>query len=226
MDTKTKEELINLVKTSKFAYTDGYFHISDKYKKIDEIYMKHPKETVDIIYKSALDIDTINNNKDRMAVLHNLVFSHKDNTYIKSVFRKMILEIFNNEKYIEFRYILGDMIYDGLDRQEIKELYTKYLKTETDSRNIEIYKNQILNLDLYEAFPDQQGFSLTTNTIELNEPKKHTVGYIQGLVDARINEDGIDLVLKWLRMFYNHEYTKEHSKQVLKQIKINGEVPW
>ena len=46
---------------------------------------------------------------------------------------------------------------------------------------------------------------------------------MQDLVDARIKEDGVEMVSKWLKMFYNHEYTKERSKYVLKQITVESD---
>lgn len=228
MDKETREKLIDLVKNSKFAYADSYFNTGDQYKAIDKIYIKYPKETVNIIYELALNLDKVKtrDTEDRIFVLYNLLVTRKyanDIMYLKSVFRKMVLGIFGDEKYVKFRSILPELIYAGFDRKETEGLFRKYLKTEINQHVITNYKFELLSLDLLNAFPKQGGFSFTTSTLELSEPREYTVEHIQILVDARIKKDGAEIVHEWLKMFYNHEYTKEGSKQVLKQIKINNE---
>ena len=66
----------------------------------------------------------------------------------------MVLEIFEKNEYAEFRHMLGSIIRAGFDKKKIKEMYKKYLKVETDPRNIEVYKYQILATDMHEIFPD------------------------------------------------------------------------
>ena len=189
MKEETKEKLISLVKSSEFAGIDAYFHTRDQYKAIDKIYMSNPKETVDIIYELALEIDKVksDDNVNRISVLHNLMFSHlrdDDMTYLKSIFRKMVLEIFEKNEYAEFRRMLGSIIRAGFDKKEIKELYEKYLKVETDPEIIIKYKYQLLSIDLYNAFP-KHVFDIM-NFLELNELKSNTVERAQANIDVDI----------------------------------------
>ena len=195
------------------------------YKAIDKIYVKNPKETVDIIFELALDLNNVKDDtEDRISVLYNLLAAHKYNkddvTYIKLIFRKMVIEIFEEEKYTKFRYILPTMISAGFDEKEIEKLFRKYIKTEQDPRNIEVYKFRLLSIDLDKAFP-KHVFGITS-LLELNEVKPHTVKRVQESINTDIREYGVDVVREYIKIFHDNEYIKETSKQVLKQIKVNG----
>ena len=56
---------------------NAYFYTKDVYKAIDKIYIENPKETADIIYELAMDLDDVKDDiEDRMFVLYNLLAAH------------------------------------------------------------------------------------------------------------------------------------------------------
>ena len=59
--------------------------------------------------------------------------------------------------------------------------------------------------------------------LELNEPDQYTVEKIQKYIDNEVKEHDADIVQKYIKAFLNHEYTKESSKNILMQIRVDGD---
>ena len=77
------------------------------------------------------------------------------------------------------------LVYAGFDKKETEELFRKYLKIEQDLRNIQVYKFELLSLDLCKAF-SKYVFEITNllELNELNELKPHTVKRAQESINA------------------------------------------
>ena len=208
---------------------DGYYIDKRQYKNIDVIYESNKEITADILYEMALDtnLEDAWDNHNVMYVMYYLLRTHKKNNdvkYLKSKFRGMLKIIFDDEAYVDCRTFLGGLWREGFIVDEGLELFEKYLKTEIDPRNIEVYKYQVLAIELYDAFSEQEGFVGITGALEMNEPRDDTVEEIQKAVNYRVKKYGGEIVDKYLKIYINHRYAKERSKVVLRQMKINDDV--
>lgn len=229
-----KEELIKLLSTCNNTCFDNEYVQDDVYKNIDKIYVDNPIKTTNLLYSIALDVNNISDfkigiNESAMSTMRLLLVEHRKNkddvTYIESIYKKMVKQIFAEEKYLKFKIILDELLwYGGFTKNEIGNLYGKYVEIETDPDVIKKYKYELLEIDLRQAFPDKVfGFM---SVLELGSPRTTNVATIQKILDSDVRDYGADVVIEYIKMLYNHKYTKEHTKIILKQLVINGDTLW
>ena len=219
------KKLDNLVKVITHRAPDWYYTQKQIYKDIDAIYESNKEMTVDILYTMALDVDQSNewDNFNVMDILYYLLKKYKRNNdikYLEDKYRDMLKIIFEDETHVNCRKFLGTLLTEGFNKNERLELFKKYLKTETDPINVQVYKYNILRHEVVGAFPER-GFLSIIGALESNDPSDDTVMETQKTIDILIKKRGKEIVSKYLKTYLNHRYAKEESKVVLRQIKIN-----
>ena len=212
---------------------DGFYWKTEEYKTLNEIYMSDKKGTVDILSDIVLRPNPQDeyDNESAMSILECMIWENErdnnDLSYLKSKFREMIIVIFEDPGLVKCRKFLNESTNSGFNTEEELILFKKYIKTETDTINVKHFKYRILALELSKKFAEQSGFLHPTSTLELNQLKEPTnvkVERMQNYINAEIKEYGVDSVKEYLKFFYNHKYTKDGSKVVLREIKIDGDV--
>ena len=195
------------------------------------MYNDNPVDVVDMLYEMIFDDNLLDHweRESIISVLFYLFLMHKKNgndvEYIQTQYRKTINTVLSDKKYNKNRSGIDFFLNVGFTIQERQALLKKYLKTETDPETIQHYKYGMLFYDMQLKFPKQKGFSYMTSILELNSPKENTVNEIQKLVNDKVSTFGKDIVQEYLKTFLYHEYAKESSKTVLRQIKI-GDDSW
>lgn len=225
MDKTTKTELLKLIKDSNYLTSSWYYVQNDIYKQLDKIYKDNQKEVVDMLYEMVLDttIEDVFENNSRRSILHYLLLEHErhndDVTYLKAVYRKMVVEIFANDKYGKLRGF-DEVTTIGFTKDEAEDLFRKYIKIETIPSVIKKYKYEILQLESARLFP-KPGFAQTIHILELHDPGKDKINTLQDNINNRIKNHGVKIVNEWVKTFLDHEYLSESSKDMLRQIKIS-----
>lgn len=232
MKEDTIIKLNNVIVKSK-GRADGFYWKTEEYKTLNEIYMSDKKGTVDILSDIVLRPNPQDeyDNESAMSILECMIWENErdnnDLSYLKSKFREMIIVIFEDPGLVKCRKFLNESTNSGFNAEEELILFKKYIKIETDTINVKHFKYRILALELSKKFAEQSGFLHPTSTLELNqlnEPTNVKVERMQNYINAEIKEYGVDSVKEYLKFFYNHKYTKDGSKAVLREIKIDGDV--
>ena len=223
MDKETKTKLIKLAKESKYLTLSWEYVTRDEYKQIDEMYKTNEKEVVNILYGMALDtaLKTSFDNINYIFILHYLLLEHEDVnddvTYIKSMYRKMILEIFENDKYVKIRGFDG-ITFAGFTKDEAENLYRSHVETETDPDVIKKYKYEILRYEYDRLYPGL--FNYIICILEIHEPSNDKLETLQSNIDAEVKNLGEKIILEWANLFLNNKYASKDAKDLLKQVKI------
>lgn len=229
MDKETKNKLMKIIKKSTYLSLSYDYVWREEYKQLDKIYKINQKEVVDILYEIALN-DTIENyseNYSCILILQYLILEHQDVddvTYLTSIYRKMIFEIFSNDKYNRLRG-LDDLTLVGVTKDEAEDLYRKDVKTQTDHNILKKCKYQILAHEYQRLYPKQRGFVSILYFLEFNTPDKRTTTSLESKINSEIKKHGVKIVREWTESVLNNEYTSERIKTALKQMKISDD-PW
>ena len=222
-----KEELRQLVKKSEYGTLDFYYLDRDEYKQINAMFLKDQKQVIRILREMIMNPDQNEFERDNtMNIFCFLLYMYKkhdnnnvDMTYLESQYRRMIFDILEKDSNSSNRNGLVFFINIIFTPKEMRNVFEKYLKTETDPKNIAHFKYILLLADVMLAFPGQ-GFRDKTTMFELGVPTKNRIAICQTSINNAIKENGENIVREFLKMFFHHEYTKETSRIMLRQIKI------
>ena len=233
-----KKTLQELVKKSEYDGVDKDFIDKPLYKEIDSIYNNDPKKVVDILYDIVFDNnlmlpdDNGLNRANAYGIICWLLLQHKrdgdDVDYIKSKYYEIIKTIVTDNRYNINRHYIDSYLY-GLEYSKIIDLFRECLKTEKDPKNIDHFKWIVLSNDIRKRFPEKEQkimFIWTTSTLELSghRPYEESARHAQENINGAVRRFGEELVKKFLKVYYNHDCVQKRSKNILKEIKVNGEV--
>lgn len=228
MDKETKNKLIDVAKESKYLTLSWEYVTRDEYKQIDKMYEMDKKEVVNILYNMALDttLETYFDNINYIFILHYLLLEHEDVnddvTYLKSMYRKLVLEIFENDKYVKIRGF-GGLTFVGFTKDEAENLYRSYVETETDPDVIKKYKYEILKHEYERLYPGL--FHYIIHILEMHEPSNDKLERLQANIDMEVKNIGEKTINEWAKLFLDNKYASKNAKDLLKQVKI-GDSTW
>ena len=225
MDNKTKDKLIELCKKSRYNTESWYYVKSNEYKQINNMYESNEKEVVDILYDMALDVSTGDmwENNNYIFILHYILFEHErhndDIAYLKLAYRKIILEIFENDKYAKWR-TFNNITVIGFTKDEAEDLYRSHVETETDPRVIKKYKFEILRHEYDRLYPGI--FDFIIHILEIHDPSEEKMEMLQFNIDLEVKKHSEKIIYEWVNLFLNNKYASKDAKDLLKQVKIGG----
>ena len=221
MEKEVKRELEKIIKNE--YEVDWYFPWKEEYKQVDQIYMDNEKELVDLLYRIALDSNSDNQfSMNCMFVMQCLLVIHEeqghDVTYIESVYKEMVLKVFEKPRQTKFKTEHINLLLHVFTSAESEALLRKHIEHETDPKIIKEYKYCILNYEFHQLFPKQGGFVYTMCILEKHTPGKQKTETLEYDINKKIKEYGIKIVQEWSEKYLNHEYASEEGKSLLRQV--------